>query len=591
MTTLARPGNIAEDVAIKAPVRVASTGSNLVLSGLQTIDDNVLVDGDRVLLMDQDDATQNGIWNASTGNWTRSYDVSKNTDYINGTLVFVAQGTVNAGLIFAVITTVSPIVIGETEITFLEQSNVAAAKFQASSSTSTTIALGSKTFAIQEGKSFRALQFVLVYSLANPANIMLAQISGYVGTNLSFNVIAVGGAGAFSDWIVVLTGSPNAAGFMPPVGTGNVSALGSATVGHVATFADPSGLVIQDAGPLGDLSQLNDVTAAFLDPSVLAGGATMVNGTIVESHAAGAATYALKTLAGVDPSVADPVFIIFRHATPSLGGYVVKLVTTALSITVPSGATLGALNATPFRLWITAFNDGGTVRLAVINCLSGVNIYPLGQFPIASTSLTPGNLPQVFYTTGAAVTAKAYAVLGYASYESGIATAGTWNVSPTWLQLFGPSVPLPGSRFPTQSFFTGAQASGTTAIPDDDTIPQNTEGDQYLSLQVTPSSAANLLFVETQQHITNTSNSHCSSALFRDSVVDALVATRQNIVAAGAIQESSLKTIVPAKAVTPTTFKLRSGSGGGTTTFNGNSAGRLFGGALNSFIQVTEIQT
>ena len=43
---------------------------------------------------------------------------------------------------------------------------------------------------------------------------------------------------------------------------------------------------------------------------------------------------------------------------------------------------------------------------------------------------------------------------------------------------------------------SGASATGTTVIPDDDTIPQNDEGDEYLTLAITPKSASNILVIE-----------------------------------------------------------------------------------------------
>jgi hypothetical protein len=42
---------------------------------------------------------------------------------------------------------------------------------------------------------------------------------------------------------------------------------------------------------------------------------------------------------------------------------------------------------------------------------------------------------------------------------------------------------------------TGAMASGNTAIPDDDTIPQITEGTEFLTLAITPQSVTNKLML------------------------------------------------------------------------------------------------
>jgi hypothetical protein len=81
-------------------------------------------------------------------------------------------------------------------------------------------------------------------------------------------------------------------------------------------------------------------------------------------------------------------------------------------------------------------------------------------------------------------------VLGYATWETGLATPGTWSAGPTRIQLFGAGEPLPGDILQVQRTDTGVVATGTTLIPFDNTPPQNTEGDQYMSQAITPSSAA-----------------------------------------------------------------------------------------------------
>lgn len=176
----------------------------------------------------------------------------------------------------------------------------------------------------------------------------------------------------------------------------------------------------------------------------------ILNGTIVESRAGNIATYALKTLAGADPSSADPVLLAFRDPTVGSGGYIFRRVTAALSIDISSGSTMGvpAIN-TAFKLWIVLFDDAGTIRFGVINTLSGFNVYPLGRFPIASSTIEGGagaaDSAWVFYTKTSAVAAKAYLPIAYASYESGLTALGAWASAPTWIQLFGRGVPLPGS--------------------------------------------------------------------------------------------------------------------------------------------------
>ena len=56
-------------------VRVA-TNVNIVLSGLTSIDGVNVVDGDRVLVKNQTDKTENGVYVASSGAWTRASDMN-----------------------------------------------------------------------------------------------------------------------------------------------------------------------------------------------------------------------------------------------------------------------------------------------------------------------------------------------------------------------------------------------------------------------------------------------------------------------------------------------------------------------------------
>ena len=105
------------DLAIKAPVRVATTGGNITLSGLQTIDGIALATGDRVLVKDQTVATTNGLYNVATGPWTRTIDALNNSQFTQGMQVAVTQGQANAGAAFT-LTTANPIVLGTSPLTF-----------------------------------------------------------------------------------------------------------------------------------------------------------------------------------------------------------------------------------------------------------------------------------------------------------------------------------------------------------------------------------------------------------------------------------------------------------------------------------------
>lgn len=212
------------------------------------------------------------------------------------------------------------------------------------------------------------------------------------------------------------------------------------------------------------------------------------NLTLAFSVAGNALTIALKDRDGSDPSAESPASAAIRSVTAASGDFSVANVDAAISLVVPDTATLGTANSTPFRLWVVLFNDGGTLRLGVINCrATGNTIYPLGGWQIASsTSIGTGSdSAQVFYS-GTGVSSKAYAVLGYATWESGLATAGTWSSGPTRVQLFGPGVPLPGQ---VVQRVAGYSASGSSTTNTSATDVTNS------SKSITPTSAANPVHV------------------------------------------------------------------------------------------------
>ena len=103
-------------VSIKAPVVVA-TIANITLSAEQTIDGTAVTDGQRVLVKDQSTASENGIYEVSTGDWTRAIDFDGPRDVVSGTQVYAAAGsTQSAGLY--VLTTADPITLGTTSLSF-----------------------------------------------------------------------------------------------------------------------------------------------------------------------------------------------------------------------------------------------------------------------------------------------------------------------------------------------------------------------------------------------------------------------------------------------------------------------------------------
>lgn len=111
-----RLNGLTTSVAVKAPCRVASTAA-ITLSGEQTIDSVSVVAGDRVLVKDQTDSSENGIYVCGTSTWTRATDFDGTFDAVGGTSIFVSQGTTYASSHWRVDGS-GEIVIGTDDITF-----------------------------------------------------------------------------------------------------------------------------------------------------------------------------------------------------------------------------------------------------------------------------------------------------------------------------------------------------------------------------------------------------------------------------------------------------------------------------------------
>jgi len=135
--------------------------------------------------------------------------------------------------------------------------------------------------------------------------------------------------------------------------------------------------------------------------------------------------------------------------------------------------------------------------------------------------------------------------------------------------------------------------TGTTAMTMDDVLPVKTEGDEYLTLAITPASANTLLKIDVVLNIAHTNAGNgLVAALFQDTTANALACAS---VAPGDDANALIQIVftywMTSGTASSTTFKVRAGSSaaGSTTTVNGASGARLHGGACYSTLTVTEI--
>ncbi len=145
---------------------------------------------------------------------------------------------------------------------------------------------------------------------------------------------------------------------------------------------------------------------------------------------------------------------------------------------------------------------------------------------------------------------------------------------------------------------SSALQSGATAIPQDDSKPEDSEGFAFTDIDtaITPTSATNLLKIDVVFQGASSANNGTFIVALHNADLDADFA-----IAVGASSTALVDTtrtpitftyFVLAGTTSATTFKIRAGNASGdTVTMNGISTGpaRRFGGAMYSSITITEI--
>jgi hypothetical protein len=313
--------------------------------------------------------------------------------------------------------------------------------------------------------------------------------------------------------------------------------------------------------------------------------------SLTASVAANALTIALKDRDGSDASASTPLTFKFRSTTGGTGTYTLGTVSAALSTVVSSGSTLGTVSATAHRLHIGALLTGSTVELCYWNSQSTNGIISYHDTELITTTAEGGAGAADTAGTMYSTTARAGVPWVYLGYiESTQATAGTWATTPSKVQTWYEGMLKPGDTVQTKYTTDSATATGSTAILIDDSIPQNTEGDQYMSLAITPTNAVNILQVEHGGQYESVGGAlHLTLALFQDSTANALTARASYY---GANAENNWLTLhyrMAAGTTSATTFKIRAGANANSLRFNGFSGSRVYGGACYSYLKVTEI--
>ncbi len=197
-TNKAYVDSVATGVSPHAPVQAATT-ADITLSAPQTIDGFAATAADRILVKDQTDDTENGIYTVNAGAWTRTTDADTGAELVKAQ-VLVSNGTVNGGSVWTQ-STPATITIGATSIVWV-QTNI---------STQYTAGVGLALTGTQfklDTMPATTLKGNNTGSTAAPINLTIAQAKAMLALNLVENT-------AISTW----------------AGSTNLTTLGTVTAG------------------------------------------------------------------------------------------------------------------------------------------------------------------------------------------------------------------------------------------------------------------------------------------------------------------------------------------------------------------------
>jgi hypothetical protein len=356
---------------IKAECQVTTT-VNITLSSLQTIDGYTTLVGDRVLVKNQTNQTENGIYVAATSAWARSSDANTYASLVSA-FTFIQNGSTqqNSGWACTIPTSGT---LGVTNITWAQLAS-ASAYFAG-----TGLSLASYTFSIANtgvsaasygtSSSVPTLAINAQGQVTSASNTAIAiantQVSGLgtMSTQNANNVSITGGS---------ITGTPISG-----------STVGGSTITAATQFSGPG------TGLTGTASGLSiGGNAATATSATTAGSATTATtATNLAGGAAGSLSYqsASSTTAMLGIGSAGQVLTVSSGlpAWSSVSGVAVTSFSAGTTGFTPSSATNGAitlagtLNTGNGGTGLTTFTSGGAVYATSTSALT------TGTLPVAS---------------------------------------------------------------------------------------------------------------------------------------------------------------------------------------------------------------
>jgi hypothetical protein len=268
------------------------------------------------------------------------------------------------------------------------------------------------------------------------------------------------------------TGAPNSVLRVPNAGGrpiyGAVDLTKAASVTGILGHAN-GGTDVSAAGTAGNLLISNGTSwTSTSDQSSLA----LKNISFTLSAGASALTIAVKQADGTsDCSSTTPCLVAVKSSSATASTYNLRSITGALSLVIPSGATLGSVSTTAQDYWVYLQDNSGTLELAV-----SATRYQEGTSQTTTTISAGATSGSAIYATTGRSTMFLRTLGTFNLTES---TAGTWATATANSLAQGGA--LHGSSSTTQVSST-ATVTGTATATNDVTVVDGTSGSFTVTL-------------------------------------------------------------------------------------------------------------
>ncbi|MEW5705090.1 MAG: phage tail fiber protein [Pseudomonadota bacterium] len=386
-------------------------------------------------------------------------------------------------------------------------------------------------------------------------------------------------AGLSSAGFVVRTGAGTAAARTIAAGSAIALTNGDGVSGNASVALDITGLADRPAFGSGDKLVINRSGSYYkIDYDDLPGAgagisaayANVTDGTTTAA-ASGSDTFKLRVGTGMTVAVTNNDATHGDNALFSLDAELTALAgLTSAADALPYFTGSGTASTTTLTAYARSLLDDADEATfkATVNLETGVDVQAWDTLLDSLAALSDPNADRgVFWDDSAGA-------LAWLTYGDGLGVSGT--------TLAAKFVQEVSTSYATYS-------STTTQMPADNTIPQNTEGAEIMSVAITPKSTTNKLRIDVTVNCTSSGIIAGVIGLFQDSTANAIAAAFVSPTNAAYGMCIHLSHVMDAGTTASTTFKVRAGPGSaGTLYINGYSGGGLFGGVMKCTMTITE---